>query len=198
MSKGLFSGPKDNSGEIMRQQEAERQARIGAGREKIASNFTGFDDSFFGGVADAYKQFYMPQLQTNYERARRDLALRMPTTGSAYLQKVAEMERDFLGEQSRVAGSAESAAAQRRADINQSRLSLEQQLEAGAGVDTIGTAAAAQAAQAAMPMQFSPLADIFSKYTGNVAAATQAENMGYNPVRPLSFGNTRNSIRLIN
>jgi hypothetical protein len=197
MSKGLFSAPKDNSAEIMRQQEAARQARIMQGRETIGKNFGQFDDSFFGGLADAYKEFYNPQLQTNYERARRDLALRMPTTGSAYTQKIAEMEKDFLAEQARISGAAESTAAQRRADISQSRSALEQQLEAGAGVDTIGSSAAAQASQAALPMQFSPLADIFQKYAGNVAMATQAENMGYNPMRPLSFGSSGSSVRTI-
>lgn len=197
MSKGMFSSPKDNSAEIARQQEELRQQRINTGRAAIAEQFGKFDESFYGGVSDAYKAYYDPQVKTNYERARRDLALRMPTTGSAYIQKIAEMEKDFLGEQSRIAGAAESAAAQRKADVAQSRLSLENQLESGAGIDTIGSAAAAQASQAAQPLQFSPLADIFSKYANTAANATQAEALGYTPVRGLSFGPARGSVRYV-
>ena len=49
--------PKDNSAQIARQQEAERQARIAEGQTAIDTSFGNFNDDFFQGYQDQYTNY---------------------------------------------------------------------------------------------------------------------------------------------
>src|SRR3990167_9060937 len=81
----IFSAPsipRDNSADIARQREEQRQADIKAGRTNIDQAFTRFDDPFYDNITNTHNQFYMPQIDKQYADATKKLKLRLAGAGN--------------------------------------------------------------------------------------------------------------------
>src|SRR3546814_8539380 len=74
--------PKDNSAEIARQQEEARQQRIRDGQSAIDTNFAQFNDPYFDDYRQDYMAYYQPQLDRQYQNARRKSVLGLHSTGN--------------------------------------------------------------------------------------------------------------------
>lgn len=178
--------------------EDARQAAKRAAASKIKGAFSGFDDDYYNGVAQSYKDFQNPLLDEQYGEAARRLPLRFARTdNSSFARNRANLTRDYTRAQADIGKQAEDVANQQRQSVENSRSNLLQQAEAGAGLDDAAELSAQAARAVSAPKAFNPIADMFSKYTGDLANATLARNYGYNNpntgARPLTFSNPRRS-----
>lgn len=183
--------------------EAERQARVNASRAAVDSAFAGFDDNFYLGIADAYKKFQTPLFQEQVAAARRALPASVASTqSSAFQRKAGQLDTDIQRQEVELGKSALTEANNRRGQIDLTRADLLNMADSGAETESVAAQATAKASQAAAPAQFTPLADLFSKYVTDASyAALQRQQATPAPAaatRPLLFsGGTGRSVRTI-
>lgn len=202
---GGGSAPEDHSAEIAAQKEAERQARIAAGTKQINSIFGAFGDDYYDGVAKAYSEHYLPLVDEQYADAKKALVLSAPggVGSSAYAKRLGDLEKQYLREQVSIGERAAQQANQYRGDVATNRQQLLAQLEAGTGVDTAASLAAERAKALNAPQAFSPLGDIFGKFTADAANYSSASQNIQSQQNPLLFGgkggsSSGNALRIVN
>ncbi len=177
------SAPEDNSAEIARQQEAARQARIDSGLTQIEDVFSKFDDGYYGGVSQSYLDFYNPQLEDQYDDARRGLTLSLARTGnlnsSSGARKIGELTELFNKNQAQIGNQAVDVGHQARGSVESSRDELTNQLYASANPESAVDSALSRADFLSRPQVYSPLADAFGSFVDTVATGMLAEKQGY-------------------
>jgi hypothetical protein len=178
-----------DSGKDARRAEAERQAAIQAGTAQVNKAFGTFTDDYFGGLQDDYTSYYTPQLEEQFNKARKNLILNNPggSATSSFAQRMSELEKQYREQQGVISGQAVDAATQRRAEIEQNRSNLLSQVNAGLGADSAARLAINQSKAFTKPLPFSPLADVFAQATADVANAKLASRQGYESAAPLLF-----------
>lgn len=178
-----FRGPKDRSAEIARAEEARRQERIQAGTAEIDKAFSSFDDGYFNNISKDYLDTYTPQLEDQFQDARRKLILSLGRNGimtsSAGAREAAKQQEQYQRQKMHLAESGVNAARTARSNVEQNRSSLRSQLEGGAGVGSVAATAAAQAQAMTAPPVYSPLAEVFQVGTANLANGVNAQRAGY-------------------
>lgn len=183
--------PQDNSAEIARQQEAERQARVTQGQQAVDTAFTPFNDEFFSGLSDANKAYYQPQLDDQFAEARRKLTLALARSGnltsSAGIRQTGQLQKAFQDNSALIANNATSAAAEARGKINQQRSQLYSQNLTAADPSLASTSAAASAATLQAPPVFSPLGNVFADILNNAATGVTLSKQGYPGIAPSLF-----------
>lgn len=167
-----FSKPKQpdmpDYGAIARQQEAERQARVSQSSQAIDKAFGGFGDDFYNSIANAYQQYYLPQVEEQYVTANNQLR-KMGTQSSTYQKRVGELATDYERQKAMIAGQSADQAAQQRAKVAQQKAQLLSLAMSGGDPNLIASQAAGTAAGIQAPQSFSPLGDLFAKYSGQYA-----------------------------
>jgi hypothetical protein len=179
--------------EQQRADEAARQARIASSIKAINDAFAGFDDNYYRGLSKSYTDYYTPEMDRQYNVAKLALPTQFGSTdGSEFQRRAGEFETDNLKQRADMAQAATDFAGQQRSRVEQQRSSLISQANSVADPNASASLAASYQKALATPTSFSPLGDLFSKYTGNMANATAAQNAGYAPTpmgqRPLLFG----------
>lgn len=179
-----FGGaPQDNSAEIARQQEAERQARVQAGTARINDAFSKFDDSYYSGLGKSYLNYYTPELERQYGDAQKKLTYGFADAGNlesgAANQKMADLGREYGVQRAQLSDRALGAQQQGQADVERNRSDLISQLEAGSGVESTATSALARAQSLSAPPQYSPLGDVFATFTNTLANNAALQARGY-------------------
>ena len=180
-------GGDNGAAEAARRQEEERQARIKQGMASIDSAFTPFNDDYFNSKSKAYSDYYLPQLQRQFDEANAALRLQLSASGlgnsSAGAYGTAKLAREFADRQADIAAKGGDYSGSARQSVQDMRNQLVSQLNA-----TSDSGAAAQAAQsqayASMnrPNAFEPLGNAFtqlSKLYQNDTATSQASNGQY-------------------
>lgn len=151
---------------------------------------TGFTDDYFNNIADAYTKFQKPMFEENLATARRELPYQFASTDSAeYQRKKGELERDAEREVAQIDSGGQDMANKQRAQVEQNRSDLLGLAVSGADMNAITQSANARAAALAKPPSFSPIADLFQKYTA--ASAYNPNMIGAAPGQPLYFGPNR-------
>lgn len=186
--------PKDNSAKIAAQQEAERQARIAEGTNRINSQFSQFDDNYFNGIADAYKAHYTPQIEEQYQAARKNMMYNPAggsTSSSAFAARLGELERDRQRQMVEIANRGLSEAQNYRSNVVSNKQNLIGQLNAGSGVDSVSSLAAEQAKSLTATPTYSALGDLFSRFATNANNYVNSNTNSNNQNNSLLF-NTGN------
>lgn len=162
--------------------EAKRQASIRAGTDVVNKNFEKFTPGYFGGVGQAYKDFYRPQVDQQAKDARRSLTLGMANNpnSSAANRKTGELQTDYDKAIANVGSGSIDAQNSAKSQVEGQRGTLLNLVNAGTGLENAASQSANFASTYAPPVSYSPLGDLFSKYTGNLATANYATNAGYN------------------
>lgn len=174
--------PKDNSGEIARQQEAARQERITQGRGAIDKAFAGFDEPYYAKVSSDYNAYYRPQLASKYQRAMQDLTTQLAGQGnlssSAGAQRFGELRQAFGENEASIANAATDAANNLRSQVNAQKSNLYQTNNSAADPSQAASMAGS-AASAIAPAPYTPLGDIFASLlkTTNNAVAQEAAGL---------------------
>lgn len=178
--------------EAMLQAEEQRQQRIRDAVTKIGQVFGAYDDDYYGGIKKDYLNYATPQLDDQYNQARRQLILSLkggPGTASSYGAKsMADLKRRYYTQRAGLQENALSFADQVRSNISKAKQGLTDQARTGSGIDKIGEMAAREAQNAATPPSYDPIADVFSAFTGTVANDAAARAGGYRGAEiPLVF-----------
>ena len=188
--------PKDNSGEIARQQEEARQQKIRAGQASIDSSFDStFTDPYYDSIAKSYEDYYNPQLVDQYKDAQKELTFQVARSGNsestAANELFSRLEKQRADAQTKIANDALSAKGKTKADVASQRSNL-YTLNTSSADPTQSAAQAQQAvAQLQQPTSYSPLGSVFASLIqtgGNAAAVNQATSApsygGAGPVAP--------------
>ena len=175
--------PKDNSAEIARRQEEERQRRIAAARGEVDQTLAGFDDDFFSSRSDEYAGHYLPQVDRQFEDARdtsvKGLA-RQGSLGSSWGAKMmADLSRTYETSRGDVANRAVDAGRQARSGIEGVRGDLYSQVDAGLSPGDAANRAALAAEQYQTAGDYSPIGDIFAGQLGQFGNAAIMQQQGY-------------------
>jgi hypothetical protein len=197
---GLLSGgteAPDLSGALAESEE-ERQARIDAATAAVNQAFGSFDDNYYVSIADAYKNYQRPLFDEQAGEARRKLPMSVPNTASsAYQRKLGDLETDIMRGESDLNRSAIEESNRRRGEVDYERSSLINMATGGATAETVANEAATRAQQLSQPPSFSPLADMFAKYTADAAnyalAGAGREKTAPQITRPLNFNHSPSS-----
>lgn len=177
------SAPQDNSANIAAQAEADRQARVKEGRAAVDAKFAPYDDSYFDTYKDKYLDYYTPQIDDQSSAARKQLILRLATTGnltSSYgADQLAEFSKMDRARRDQLTNDAYSAASDLRSKTENARGDLYNLASTAADPSTAAAAAATRVASLEAPQTFSPLGNVFADAANLAASAVAAERRGY-------------------
>lgn len=147
--------------------ELARQQQIRAGTAEIDKLFNGqFTDGFFNDRRQSAMDYYTPQLDNQYQDARRQLIYGLARSGgtdsSAAASQEADLQRKFDMNRQAVADKALSIETGARNNIEDSRSQLLQMLNATGDVQGAINAASTRMKMLSTPDSYSPLTDLFS------------------------------------
>lgn len=185
-------GGGGNAVEDSRRIEAERAERVRQGTADINQQFAGFNDAFFGGIEQNALNFFNPDLQRQFTDTREGLIKNLARSGnlqgSAGAIKLGELNAERARQQALIGDKAKGFAQQARADVENTRSNLIQNLAATADPFAASQAANAQAVALTAPPEFSPLGDVFTKFTNLATPQIIGRNRGFNNSFATLFG----------
>lgn len=177
------SAPKDNSAQIAREEEDKRQKDVAAGKVAIDNAFARFTPDFYDKLRQDNLAYYMPQLDEQYGRAKRTTTLGLGRQGirdsSAGARTMGDLVKLNQQQRLNVGNQALTAANQARDEMSRSKADLYAQNSAVADPSASAASAIARSNALYSPLPLSPLADLFTSFTGQFANAVQAERYGY-------------------
>lgn len=172
--------PQDNSAELARQQEQERQTRINEGKSSIDKAFSVFDPAYYDKFKADYTGYYDPQVDKQFTNARQDLKYnlaRAHTQDSTAGQKAFSDLTEGYGDQRRaVESKAQEASNNIRSQVESNKSDLYAQNSASADPSLTAISAVGRAGSLQTPPSFSPLADLFAGLTNAGAAYVAGSN----------------------
>lgn len=162
--------------------EDERAARVRTTSDAVNKTFDErYGPNHYQGLGDSFRDYYKPQINDQFTKAQRAVQLRYADNAdsSASNRTAAELYAERIRKDQDVESGALDAVNQAKQAVEAKRSSLLSLAEAGASLE--GTSAQARAAANSNigTPTFSPLGDIFSKYTNTLASAARAQNEGY-------------------
>lgn len=197
-----MSTPKDNSAEIARQAELERQRKITEGRQAIDQSFAGFDDSFYNQLSTGYQDYYLPQVDQQFNNARKKLIFSLARAGnlnaSAGSSQLGDLKRKYEESKALIGNEAFNRAQQARADVERNKGDLYSQLSASADPASAAAAATARASALTAPPSYSPIGDIFASFLNTAATGVAAEKAGYPGFNTGLFSPKKSSVSVVN
>ena len=198
------SGGVQSAGDVARTQRASQQAQMQiaqTNRKQVEDAFSGFDDAYYQSIADAFKNYYQPQVTDQFDTATRDLIYKAPggVGSSEFSRLLGRAEEDRAKAGTDVASSADVQAQNARADVEGQRANLLGLAQSSTDPALFGDQAIASARASARPPDYSPLTDLFSRYATLAMNAGRAENMGYgrSGVPPINFGGGGSSVSVV-
>lgn len=182
--------PKDPSVDIAnqqaasaRQQEAERQARIDAGRGAIDTAFSQFGDDYYNKIGEDYKAYYNPQVDDQYKKTREkliyELARGSTLESDAATKRLEQLEKKYKDNQAQIGNQAVAAMNEARGRVEGERSNLVNLNLNAADPAVIGERASASAANVSAPPTFSPLGNMFADILNQGATGLTLEAKGY-------------------
>lgn len=177
------SAPKDNSAALARQREEERQARIDDGQSRINAAFdSAFTPQFFTDFRSDVLDFQTPQLQDQFDAARRQAILRLAGGGnlasSAGARQLGDIRERFTDAQTQIQDQALRAEQDLRARIENEKSQLFSLNSSAADPSLAATRAAASIGGLQAPPAISPLGNVFADLLNTAAAGVAAERQG--------------------
>lgn len=161
--------------------EAKREAQISQGTDVVNQNFQKFTPGYYSSVADAYKNYYQPQLDQQARDARRAVTLQFAANpnSSAANRTQAQLAGDYATKSADIASGSLDAENNARQTVEQQRGQLLNLVNAGSSLDSVANQSANFASAYNPPVSYSPIGDAFSRYTGALSTANAASQAGY-------------------
>jgi hypothetical protein len=176
------SPPKDNSAEIARQQEAERQDRINAGRAKIDETFGQFNEPFFDERQKSYTGYFMPQLDDQYHDTRRKAVLSLARTGNlnsgSGARQLGDLQEQYELNRGAIADKSLDFGNQARTSVENARQDLYTTNRASADPSGAAASALSRAGTLTTAPAFSPLGNVFADFINNISRGVKFEREG--------------------
>jgi hypothetical protein len=166
MCFGSQDTPRDNSGDIARQQATERQAAIETGQGQIDKSFGIFDPAYYDKYKQTYQDYYNPQVDQQFGEAKQKLKYglaRSGTTDSTGGQKqFGDLVDKYGAQRENIAAGALDASNKLRTSVEGAKGDLYAQNTASADPALSAISATSRANSLSTPAAYSPLGDIFS------------------------------------
>ncbi len=183
------STPHDNSAELARQQEEERQARIKQGQGAIDNAFAVFTPDYFDKYKQDYLGYYNPQIDEKFSNAKRDLTYNTARAGiqdSTGGQRLAgDLAQAYTDQRRAVESDALDASNKTRQSVESNKSDLYAQNTASADPSLAAINAVGRAGSLQTAPSYSPVGDIFSGLTGAGGYYVSGANKGL----PAGYGN---------
>lgn len=133
-----------------RAREAERKRRINEGLGRIETAFADFTDPFYNTYRTANLDYLNPQLEDQYEDARRELTFRLARAGQLNSQvaadELADLERQYTERGAEITNRADQAVGALKDRVAATRDTLTSQLYSTEDPETTGSQALSRAA----------------------------------------------------
>lgn len=164
----------DTSGERARQEEQARQNRIRQGRSRIDDAFGRFDDSFYTGLRTAYDDYYLPQFDRQYQKAREatvfDLSRRgMLNRSSTSDDRFGDLLEHANTQREGIINSGFDEVNRHRSRVSQEKTNLYAQNTAAADPSQANAAALAAVGGLTETPAYSPLGEMFGSFLNSGA-----------------------------
>lgn len=203
MAKGGKGG--DGGAAAARAEEQQRQQRIREGTENINNTFNSqFTDDYFNTRQQSALDYYTPQLNQQYEDAKKALTYSLDRSGtldsSMRAEKEAELMRLYDTNRRSVADQALSMANSTRSNVENARADLISTLNATGDAQGAANSAISRASILSQPDSYNPLGQLFLSFTsglGQQAAQEKANALLSNTLAPsttLNYGPRKGSV----
>lgn len=188
-----FGGGAGDAAAQARAAEEARQARIRAGTDTINQTFEKFDKPYYEGITKASNDYYLPQVDQQYNEARNKLVLALGGRGilnsSEGAKQIGKISEDYNRKRTAYSDQGVNLANDYRGKVEQNRGELLNQLSASADPAAAAASASARADMLTAPPSFSPIGDLFSNLARYGATGIMAERAGYPGFRTGLFNN---------
>jgi hypothetical protein len=168
--------------ERQRKLEEARQARIQEGRTAIDNNFSQFNDKFYSDRSQAYQDYAMPELDSQYKDSMRKLVAALARSGnlqsSVRAEKMAALDEDYAKRKLDIQNTGTDYANSARNAVDKSRADLITQNMSLADPNAISANALANANSLAQMPTFSPLGTMLADVTSGLASQADLERRG--------------------
>lgn len=165
-----------------RKLEEERQGRISEGRTAIDQNFAQFDDNFYNNRSQAYQDYALPELDSQYKDSMRKLVAALARSGnlqsSVRAEKMTALDEDYAKRKLDIQNTGTDYANQARSAVDNSRANLITQNLNLADPNAISANALANANSLAQMPSFSPLGTMLADVTSGLASQADLERRG--------------------
>lgn len=172
-----FSKPPDPSAEL-RRQEAERQARVAEGTQRIDATFAPFNDDFYNARKQAEMDYYLPQVEDQYKKSYQDAVARLANSGNltstAGASLLGDINKQYELSKQGVLDQAAASGLRLKSDMSQNRARLIELLSGGSSIGSVADSAAAMAQANLAPATYSPLGNLFAGIGNTIAMSNLA------------------------
>ena len=177
-----FSSGSSGASDSARAQEQQRQNSIQSGMASINSTFSKFDDNYYADFEKKHLDLATPDIAKQKVDANNQTLYGLARSGNLDSSTAAKMYGDVSTRNNQAVqnatNNAHSAAQSLRGDVEAERSNLASQLNTTADASAAANEAATQAQILTRPPTYSPITNIFSDLTGQIAANEQARRLG--------------------
>lgn len=191
--------------QLAQQQQAatDRSNKITANDASINDAFSQYGDDYFGKAAQNVRDYYTPQLQSQYTDAQRKVALGLADEGlsdsSVAARKAGDLKSLFDTQLQGIESKAQDAATSAKNDVATRKSNLLGLSEAGNSLDNFNDVLTPQIQSISLPTSYSDLGQVFGSLTGDLSTLQKTGLVPtYQNNSGLSAGNSTNSARVIN
>lgn len=173
-----------NEAEQARADEQARQESIRLGTENVNGIFDSqFTDDYFGDIRQGYINYADPQVQEQKAKADKELLFAMDragqTEGSARASLAGDLQKQYELQSQKVRDDALSYEGQARTGVEDARSGLINTLNATGDAEGAASSAIARSEALSQPAAYSPVASLFSDFTGALNTQAAAERAYY-------------------
>jgi hypothetical protein len=170
----IKSTSSDNSADLDRQAEQQRQQRVREGTARINDIFgSQFTDDFYNSRRQSYLDFANPQVDDQYADAQRELVYALDRTGnldsSSRSSRMSELQQLYDTNRQAVADQALTYENDARSSVESARSDLINTLNATGDAEGAANSANSRAASLSASPSYSALTNLFSDFTSALA-----------------------------
>lgn len=159
-------------------QEDARQASVRAGNSSIESAFSKFNDPYFADFEKSFKDYYNPQIDTQYNDAQGTLEAGLARKGvdrsSIAATQFGRLFGQYSDQREQIGDQAASAAGELRGKVANEKSSLYALNSASANPAQANTEALARSTALVTPPAYTPLGSVFANFLSPYTAYSQA------------------------
>jgi len=167
---GAIAAKQQQQADQARADANKRAADIQTGQANIDNAFSAFDDNYFNGISKKYLDYAQPQLDDQYDYAKKNLTYALARNGTTHSSiagdEFGQLAKQYATNQTGINSNASDVANNLRSQVNSQKASVTNQLLNSADADAASASALAAAKTISATPSFSPLGNLFT----NVAA----------------------------
>lgn len=171
-----------DAGDAARKLAEQREKAIATQMTLLNNAFSGYNDSFYQGRADAYTKAAMPQLAAQYGAARKSLGFKLANQGlyksGAGMQLGDSLANELATQKQNVADSATASANALRTQVENYKTQLASMIQSSDSPAATAQSVLSGASQFSTPSAFAPLGNLFGNWASTYLTSNLASGNG--------------------